>query len=249
MPYTYYMDINQNIVEYYDELYPVTDDQKKFYEQEMSAYEKPVKMLRIGCGTGYFEHILAKDGADITGLDTSREMLESANRKRRTQLMSIRFFQMSTLEMSRFLGKGFYNIISCLDNRIVYIHDQTLIKKFLFDCYTLMAPRGRLILELYNYDKYSSVPMVKLPTLESIRSKLYTQIWTKDDGSKYLQQDLETGNGKVLPVIEDAPVYALRKSEIELFAKQVGFSKCEFFGGFERSEYLLDSDAVVAVLQ
>lgn len=242
------MDINQNIVEYYDELYPVTDDQKKFYEQEMNNYEKPVKMLRIGCGTGYFEHSLAKEGADVTGLETSKDMLESANRKRRTQLMSIRFFQMSTLEMSRFLGKGFYNIVSCLDNRIVYIHDQTLIKKFFFDCHELLAPNGRLILELYNFEKFNAVPMVKLPDLESIRAKLFTQVWTKDDGTKTIQQDVETGNGRVLPVIENAPIYPLKRAEIEEFAKSVGFTTSEFYCGFDRAPYDPASDTIVAVL-
>ena len=73
------MELIQNVIEYYDELYPVTDVQKKFYADLMKQYTIPVKFLRIGCGTGYFEHLLAREGHDVTGLETSKEMLESAN--------------------------------------------------------------------------------------------------------------------------------------------------------------------------
>ena len=105
------MEINQNIAEYYDELYPVTEEQKVFYQKKMILFKKPVKFLQIGCDSGTFEHNLAREGSDVTGIETSQELLESANRKRRTQLMAVRYFQMSSLEMTRFLGKKFYNII------------------------------------------------------------------------------------------------------------------------------------------
>ena len=146
------MEINQNIAEYYDELYPVTEEQKVFYQKKMILFKKPVKFLQIGCGSGTFEHNLAREGSDVTGIETSQELLESANRKRRTQLMAVRYFQMSSLEMTRFLGKKFYNIISILNGRIVFTHDKTLMKKFLFDCLQLVSQNGFLILELPNFE-------------------------------------------------------------------------------------------------
>jgi 2-polyprenyl-3-methyl-5-hydroxy-6-metoxy-1,4-benzoquinol methylase len=242
------MEFNQNLIEYYDELYPVTETQIHFFNQEMSSFEQPAKLLHVGCGTGYLEHNLAKTGADVTGIETSREMLESANRKRRSQLMSVRFFQMSTIEMARFLGKGFYNIVSCLDNRIVYIHDQTLMKKFFFDCSQLLAPGGKLIIELYNYDKVNFDTAVNLPVLESIRARLFTQIVKKDDGEKMMQQNLETGTGRVIPVLENTPVFPLKKHEIEEFAKKAGFHSCVFYGGFDYAPYQPAGDITVAVI-
>ena len=58
------MNTIQNILEYYDELYPVSGDQKKFFEDLFSLYNKPTRLLRVNCGTGYFEHYLAKQGED-----------------------------------------------------------------------------------------------------------------------------------------------------------------------------------------
>ena len=242
------MEISQNVVEYYDELYPVTNDQKSFYADEMSAFPKPHRLLRVGCGTGSFEHMLAKEGADVTGLETSHELIESANRKRRTQLMSLRFFQMNTLEMARFLGKGFYHIISILDGRIILIHDETLIKKFFFDCKQLLAEKGRLIIGLPNFIKFSSVPMAKLPDRQSIRCSLYTQVWADPDDKRTIQLDLETSNGKVSTVMRDVPVFALTVPKIQELAEGTGFTHCDFYGGFDRQPFTEQSDYVIAVI-
>lgn len=243
------MNTVQNVIEYYDELYPVTESQKSFFNSQIDSYTKPVKLLRVGCGTGYLEHLLAREGHDVTGLETSKEMLESANLKRRNQLMSIRFFQMTTLEMTRFLGKGFYNIISCLNDRIIYIHDATLIRKFFFDCKQLLTENGELILHLANYNLYNKDSLVKMPDRESIRAKLFTEIFTKDNGEKLITQEVETGNGKVLPVKEGELVYTITPEEIKSDAEEAGFKEINFYSDFELNPFTPESPELVAIIK
>ena len=242
------MELLENIAEYYDELYPASDEVKKFFEEESKEFIAPVKYLSIGCGTGTFEHYLAKGNADVTGLETVTSLLESANRKRRSQLMALRFFQMSSLEMCRFLGKGFYNIISIPDDRIIFTHDTTLMAKLFYDCKQLMAPGGKLILQLPNFEKYNSEPKTVLPVRESIRVRLFTEIRTTPDGKKLLFQKLETGNGKILKVTEDAQVMMLTKNQIEQYAKEVGFTKFVFYGDLKHSEFTPKSDELIVVI-
>ena len=247
-PYHKFMEFLENIAEYYDELYPASDELKKFYTEETKSYVAPVKYLSIGSGTGSFEHYLAKDGSDVTGLETVSPLLESANRKRRTQLMALRFFQMSSLEMCRFLGKSFYNIISILNSRIIFTHDKTLMAKLFFDCKQLLAPNGKLILSLPNFEKFSAEPTAKLPIRESIRVRLFSKIQTEPDGRKFLFQELETGNGKRLVVTKDMPVLPLTKDKIEEYAKSAGFSKFDFYANFKREEFTGKSDELVVVI-
>ncbi len=242
------MEILENIAEYYDEMYPVTAERKSFFLQEMASFSMPVRLLRIGCATGTFEHQLAKDGYDVTGIENVESLLESANRKRRTQLMSIRFFNMTTLEMSRFLGKGFYNIISILDNRIIFTHDPVLMKKLFFDCKTLLAAGGKCILQLTNYEKYHSTTEVDLPDIKTLRATMYARIVTEDDGSKTLDQQLETSSGRPIDVTVAAPVYPITKDEIATFAKEAGFKHCAWYANFAREPFTQDSDTLVAVL-
>ncbi len=241
------MEINQNIAEYYDELYPVTEEQKVFYEKKSKLFKMPVKFLNIGCGTGTLEHYLAREGSDVTGLETSQQLLESANRKRRTQLMSLRYFQMSSLEMTRFLGKGFYNVISIPHSRIIFTHDKTLMEKLFYDCRQLLADGGQLVISLFNFGKYKNQKKFELPVRESIRSSLSTSIEERGD-KYYLSQVLENSSGRKFAVAEDVPVYMLLPEEIEQFAGKAGFSKTEFFADFSGKPFDENSEQLLAVL-
>lgn len=241
------MDLFQNVAEYYDELFPVSENQKKFYENESKNFKPPVKYLNVGCGTGSFEIYLSKFEADVTGLETCPEFIESANRKRRTMLMSVRFFQMSYLEMVRYLGKGFYDVISILDGRLIFIHDKTLLAKFFYDCRQLLSENGKIIIALPNFDKFKG-DKIELPLRESIRVQLFSKITEKPDRNFELSQKIKTGNGKILPVTENALVQKITKEQIQELAQKSGFTKFDFYAGFDYKPFSEDSDYLVAVL-
>ena len=241
------MESIKNLVEYYDELYPVTLAQQTFYETLIQKYPHPAKLLSIGCGTGVLCHRLARNSVDVTGLETLRELLESANLKYRNQLMSVRYFQMSTLEMTLFLGKKFYNIISCLNSRVIFIRDKTLMRKFFFDCKELLADGGIVVLQLYNFDKFRASPKSILPELASARVRYKRTISKMSDGSFNFDSALEK-NGKSMPVFEDAKIYPLKKAEIEDFSKEAGFKNVQFFSGYDGLAAYDDSDYLLAVI-
>lgn len=243
------MELFNNVAEYYDELYPVTTEQKDFYKKLVETLPNPVRMLRIGCATGSFEHFLAKNGVDVTGIEPVTELVESANRKRRTQLMAVRFFQMNSLEMTRFLGKNFYNIVSILDGRIIFTHDLTLMRKLFFDCKQLLVENGTLILSLPNFEKYPQNEDWRLPKRSSIRCKLTTKIVPAAEGKRLLWQKLETGNGRMVPVSSEVPVYPLTGSEIKTFALEAGFSSIEFYSNFSLEPFTPESDYLLALIR
>lgn len=250
----------QNIVEYYDELFPVTTAQKKFYDQLVKNYSVPVKFLRVGCGTGVFESILAREGYDVTGIEQHKELIHSANMRRRSQLMAIRFFQMSYWDMSRFLGKGFYNIVSVLDDRLSFVSDKVLLKGFFKDVYNLLSDNGCFVISLLNYSIMQQKPMQKLPERRSVRARLYSEMWAKSpsgalctkpsgDVNYFLTQNLETGNGRMLPVMEDEPIYPVSKDEIEDLAFSAGFSSADFYSDFSNTSFTGNEERLVALIR
>ena len=241
------MEYINNINEYYDELFSVTMPQKKMYEDLTKDY-MPAKVLRVGCGTGSLEHWMSKNGHDVTGIEMNQEMLETANRRRRFPNMALRFFQMSSLEMVRFLGKGFYNVISSLNDDLIFRNDEILIKKFFFDCKTLLAEKGTLVLQITNFDKYNLEEDFKLSNKESIRSKLYTKISYRD-GKHFLSQNLEHYGKKPVSVLRDIEIFPLGKADIERFAKEAGFSDIQFYGDWDLSPLTENSNNIVAMLR
>lgn len=243
------METIQNLVEYYDELYPVTKDQYDFYAYLMEQYAKPVKFLTIGCGTGVMENYLAKQMTDVTGLETIKELLESATRKHRNQLMALRFFKMSTIEMVRFLGKNFYNVISCLNDRIIFIHDRTLLRKFFFDCKQLLADDGMIVLQLANYNLYKSKTVSVLPEIKTTRVTLTSKLEYVSEEESLLSRNIKTGSGKVLPVYQKTSVYPITPSEIEEYAKESGFTSIEYFADFKRNPFTEKSPSMVVIIK
>ena len=239
----------QNAVEYYDELYPVTAEQQEFYAAIKTHYAPPVRFLHIGCGTGALEHFLVKDGSDVTGLEVSKELITAAALHRKTQLTPIRFFQLSTLEMKRFLGKNFYNIISCLNSRIVFIREKELLKMFFIDCKTLLAQDGMLVLQLYNFYRLEKNGATHMPPRGSIRVKQDSFFVSDERGRVSLTQTIETGNGKILPVMKDEELYPLTKTEIVDFAQSAGFCEFEFYGSFSKEAFAEESAMLVCVLK
>ena len=246
MFYTVIMEYINNIIEYYDELYSVSSSQKKLYEDLVKGY-LPAKILRVGCGTGSLEHYLAKNGHDVTGIETNQDMLETANRRRRFPNMALRFFQMSSLEMVRFLGKGFYNVISCLNNELIYRNDEILLKKFFFDCKVLLAEKGTLVLDLTNFAKYNFEKPFSLPVRESIRTKLITNIYPRD-GKVYLNQSLEHYEKKPISVLKDVEITPITQDDICRLAKEAGFTDIKLYSDWDLNPLTDESDHIIAII-
>ena len=239
----------QNIVEYYDELFPVTTVQKKFYDELVKRYSNPVKFLSVECGTGVFASILAREGFDVTAIESKADLLHAASRRKRSQLMSIRFFQMEYGDISRFLGKGFYNIVSILDDRLMLIHDRAQLRAFFSDVRGLLTEGGSFVIRLPNFELLKKgIPMQQLPTRASLRASLFTELWTEEDGSCCIKQNLETGNGSLLSIMDDEPAYPLTSGEIRELAAQTGFSDVQLYADFDRTPFTGQEDGLVALL-
>ena len=242
----YFMEILENICEYYDELFPIADGQMDFFTEEAATYGKPVKLLGVNCGTGLFEHQLATSGESVTAIESEQPFLESANRRRRTQLMTLNFFKMTTLEMGRFLGKGFFNIAYILNNRLLFISDDVLLEKFFYDIRQLLSDKGKFILSIPNFEKYPENSF-DLPQRQSIRARLESSVECEPNGERWLVQDLETGNGRIIPVT-DAKINIITRNKIAELAKKSGFSKAEYYSDFKKSAFDKKSDTLVAVI-
>ena len=239
----------KNLVEYYDELFPVTETKKKFYADFSRNSITPIHYLSIDCGTGFLESSLARDGHDVTGVENVEELLESANLRRRNQLMSIRFFQMEKQDMVKFLGKSFYNVISILNSRLMFLSNADALGNFFCDCRKLLAEDGCLVIEQDNFENHETDHLFQLPRRESVRSKLFSEVILGDDGKRTLSVNLENSSDKILSVIKDVPVYPVTPSEIEHFAEEAGFSSAEFYADFDRSEFTGNEEKFVVIIK
>lgn len=238
----------EHTAEYYEELFPVLESQKNFFREIKKQYAEPVKLLSSGCGTGEAEHLLCREGWDVTGIEAIKEFIRIAALRRRTQLMAIRYFELSTTEMAKFLGKSFYNVISCINSRVAFMQTKEVVRRFFFDCASLLAPGGTLVLELYNFKKLLEDGVTEIAPRGSMRVKMYSYMTRAKDGTVLLNRKIEKNRSRLLPVIENETVYPLVKEEIEEFGKAAGFEKLAFYNSFACDAFSEDTERFVCTL-
>ncbi len=229
----------QNILEYYDELYPVTSEQKMFYEEMLQAFPVEPKVLSIGCGTGTLELYLSRRNCNVTGIEHIPGLLESATRRRHPGC-SINFFYMTILEMANYLANGFYHLVSCINNRLPPIPNSVRMEQFFQDCRSLLAPNGFFVIQIPNYPYYTCQRVATLPVSQSIRSKLHTKFITDERGTRMLRQ-VETSNGRLMTVINNEQIYPMASQDIEELAHDTGFRHVQFYSSFKKEPFVPES--------
>lgn len=243
-------------LEYYDELFPLGDQVLPFIlkirqEQVQSLPTEKTPMCRflgIGCATGNLENKLSGYGMDITGIDQNANMIETAKRRMKRGFSTIRFFEMSAIDIRRFLKKGSFNIIACIGNVLPYISDETLMKKFFYDVRELLAPGGKFIVQTINYDALATDKPVRLPDRSSVRVTLSRGYIPAENGQVVLDALLEQGNGKKLSLQHTTKLIPMPVGKVKEFAREAGFTESAVYGDFGEAPWSSESPISVIVL-
>lgn len=251
-------DFYNRILEYYDELFPLNQDAIVFIDslresQNLSpstTEPKPLcRYLGIGSATGTLELKLTSLQYDITAIDRNAKMVNTSQRRLKRGISTARFFEMSTVEMRRFLKEGSFNIIGCLENTLPYITDETLLRKFFYDTKSLLVSEGFFVLELINFNNPQNTSFFSLPEKSSLRVSLSRTLKDSVGGLKELDAELELGSGKILKLAPGTKINPLKKENIEALAKEAGFTQCEFYSDYLKAEWNQHSERTVAVLK
>lgn len=238
-------------LEYYEELFPVAENQENFVEKLCEDFPAPAKLLSVECGPGALTQILHKTHPDITVTDSFPEFISIINTRQESQENAIHAFNLNPADIARYLGKEFFNVALCCNYRIIFMKDKTMIKKFLFDTKMLLSDGGYLIIDLINFAKFDfSHTKIELPTIRCERATLYSSlIKDKDDVDYKLYQHLVTSSGKLIDETKNEEVCPISMETFKSFADELKFSSVEFFSDYNGTPYSKDSDKIICVLK
>jgi len=227
-----------NLLEYYDEIFPVDQERIAFME-ELSRRIRPAdadkgvrtKVLDVGCATGTFALALMKRGMDVTGIDLNSAMVQSACRRNPEPRTNARFFLMDMMEIGTAFPQGRFDIVLCLGNTLVHLEDPDRILAFLKQVREVLRPGGAFVFQTVNYGRILSEEIMRLPTIETTRARFEREYRRRDDGRLSFEATIFASNGQ--PVFKDrVALYPATATELSDLVREAGLKRLDLFEDF-----------------
>lgn len=237
-------------IEYYSELFPVEDGQLNFFESYADKFSQPSKILSVECGPALLSESLSEK-CDITVTDQYQEFIDVVKSRNAYNEGKIHAFNLNPMDLSRYMGKNFFDIISCLNYRIIFFKERELIKKFMMDAKMLLVDGGYLILDLINFAKYDfSATKIDLPEKKCTLATLYSSLVKNSEELSYrLYQNVVTSGGKMIEEVKNEQVCPISLETFKSAAEEMKFSSVEFFSDYKKTPYSRESDKIICVLK
>jgi len=238
------MKLYQILAQFYDELFPVRKKTLNFLT-DTALPGKPV--LDVGCGTGGYTLALCEKGFKITGIDPGREMIDKAEAKRAAG--DVRFLCLGMEDINSVSGEEKFGTVICIGNTLVHCEDTGAVKKFFSDCYSVLVPGGRVIVQVVNFDQIKEKGLPDLPLIETERTVMKRAYsWNTSGGGVLFSVDLflrETGRS----VHGNQILLPLQSEEIRDFLLSSGFSSVRLFGSYAGDPFTPESPACITAAE
>lgn len=220
-----------------------------FIEKEIN-YNKDLKLIDIGCGTGRHSIELTKRGYSITGIDLSEPLLKRAREKAKQNNLHVDFLQSDARNLpfeNRFdvaimLCEGGFSLMETdeMNFEILKNVSKSLKSKakFIFTTLNGLFPLYHSINDFHSSDSIQKGAKYKSKNFDLMTFRDYnTTLFTDDDGNEH---KLECNERYYVP------------SEITWLLKTLGFTTIDIFGAklgaFSREDKLTTRDYEMLVV-
>lgn len=213
-------------------------------------------VIEFGCGSGRLLLPIAQDGYSITGVDSSRTMLDrahyavtQANLSKEVSLVYGHMEARLDLEPRSF-GVGIFSL-----NGLMHLTSQEAQLTALTEACRLLDPRGQLVIDLFN-------PTPEYLTFLDSRTLLEGVLTSRDGGEveKWAHRKLRPSQQLIETriwydsVSKDGQVHRRRSSfalryihaaELALMVQQAGFAEWQLYGTYDLDPYDDASDRII----
>lgn len=235
-------------LDYYSDFFPHQDKEVEFIESYLKNYDN-AKLLYVECGMAP----LSKDFLskyDVTFTDKFSEYTTLLNKRLVHKNNRVHIFNLDPIDIARYLAKDFFTTIFCLHNKMIFMQDDVLIKKFLFDSKMLLKENGKIIIGLSNFSKYDlQKDIIEFPAVNCSRGSLKVHLSKDKESASYrLGGEIVPSSGKTIQISQNEKVFPLGLETIKKIAEELKFSSIEFFGDYSKSPFEKNSSNLVCVL-
>lgn len=216
-----------HLAQTYDDLFPLDSDALALLESALGNLTGR-RFVDAGCGTGLLARALGDRGSVVHGFDLDPHLLERA-RSRQNSTVTFSLGDLRTWELPPGFGRP--DAVICFGNTLPHLTQASELEEFLNRTARHLLPRGRLFLQLLDYDYLSAAGTLTLPAKrvgDQVFERWYevqsTGLWT-------FHTRLEGSHGIAENSFDLCP---WRRSDLEAALGLSGFTVDGVFGGFDR---------------
>jgi SAM-dependent methyltransferase len=223
----------------YDRIFPADPETVRFLQESFGP--PPGRLADLACGTGGYALALAGSGYEVTGIDLADGMVWTGSEKAGGRSNPRLLVQ----DMSRpAIGtdfKGWY----CIGNSLVHLDGPAAIGAALAEWRKLLAPGGRWVIQILNYDRILAKRITALPTIERADGVSLVREYEFRSNREILFKTRLTCEGRSYQ--NQVPLYPLTRAGLQELLRTAGLMLTDEFGDFDRAPWSPDSFAYVAV--
>ena len=239
----------------YDLEHDAFDADVDLYVNLATAVGDPI--LELGCGTGRLLEPLLAAGFRVTGLDSSRAMLDRA--AARIGANDRATLHLGSMQAADTAPGGPFGMVLCPLNGLLHLETQAAQRKALAAAWRALDPRGQLVIDVMNptpearreltagvqhegswtLDDGRAVDKFSARRLDSATQRLDTTIW----------YDLCGPDGEMMRTRTAFPLRYLHQSELELLLELTGFVDVQIYGGYELEPFTEQSERLIVTAE
>ena len=225
---------------YYDGIFPVDSADMDFLVGRMRGCGH---ILDMGCGTGNKTVFFAGPDVSVLGIDSDSGMIDRAGREHRREGLAYEVLDMA--EIDRRFSPASFDGVLCLGNTLVHLESEAAIAAFLVKTAELLAPGGRFLLQILNYDRILDTGQHVLPLLESEQA-IFRRAYVWEGETMLFSTELQVKeSGAVFS--DKTPLYPLRQSQLDNALRRAGFMDIVYYGSFQGQSF--GKDAFVMIVE
>lgn len=243
------MSFYERIAPYYDEIFPVGEDQLGFIMK--TAGKPPKRLLDVACGSGTYTVRLAQEGYEMWACDIDRGMAELAESRAKEHGFRVNVIVSDMLDLNKNVNLEF-DCVFCIGNSIVHLGSAGKVGEAVLQMKNLLGPGGRLILQIINFDRILEKGITRLPTITNADKRLeFKRNYTLDQGTGLIHFDTvltAEENDRIIKIENRVDLYPLKARTLKKILEESGFRDICLYGGFNGETFVWNESYLLVAL-
>jgi SAM-dependent methyltransferase len=198
--------------------------------------------LDLCCGPGRCSIALAQRGYSVTGVDTTKYLLDKARAKARTAKVKIKWVQK---DMRDFIRKDSFDLVLSMFTSFGYFDDKQEDIQVLDNILASLKPGGFFLIDVMGKERLANILQPTISEVLPDGTKLIQRHEIFDNWSRIRNEWILIRKGKAKSFTFHHTIYS--GQELKDRMQQVGFSDVTLYGNLDGDEYGTEAQRLIAV--